>query len=178
MQAIVCSGHTWVSRLIELFTKSRWSHVALRYGGCESDWMVHATVGGVQPEWWHHFNKTKYRLVRSYEATFDVAEQAADNIIKTIGHKEYDYSSFLGYGVYIIANYVCMGAIKKNPFGQMNAFMCTEVLVEWMKECKRLDQTLPFKDFDSELTSPEDLFKYWETLPEYFKFIEERVNAA
>jgi len=51
-------------------------------------------------------------------------------------------------------------------------FFCSELHVEWMRECNRLCPELMLRDFDSELTAPSDLFDYYKQTPQHFRLKE------
>lgn len=171
MECIVVQGTGATSKLVNFMTKSWASHVAMRYSGVESEWMVHSTVGGVQPEWWVFF-KQKYQKMARYECLFEVADKALDTLVQEIGHKRYDYKAFVGFGVWVLLNKrLGIKSFTKNPFGEMKAFMCTEALVRFFKICNKLDPQLLLKEFDSELTSPGDLDSYMASSPNLFRLL-------
>lgn len=176
MEVILAEGKGLSSKLIKFFTKSNWTHVAMRYSPPDDGWLVHATIGGVQPEWWWYFASKKYVQVKQYRAKFDVADTALDKVILKFAHKQYDYLAFIGFGVYILVNWISKyllkkDAIKINPFGSMDAFMCSEFTAEWLNECNRMDPSLKLKHFDPSLTAPTDIDVYLMSRPDLFMLI-------
>ena len=158
MELIIAEGKGFSSKLIQPLTKSRWTHFALRYGGNESDWMIHSTIGGVQPEWWQHFNN-KYISHARFKCNFACANKAADKIVSKWGHKPYDYWSFVGFGAYLVMQKL---GIKNpfNPLGRQDQLMCSEVAAVFFRECNALDPSLKLPVWDSEIVSPADVFAY------------------
>jgi len=113
------------------------SHSALRYGGVEEEWMVHAFISGVVPEWssyfFAHYPKTKRFKVIRFEKE---AEEALDAIVQKYRHRAYDYGSLVGAALVMLLGRV--GIHIKNPLGSRRAFMCTELVGEWLNEFSSL----------------------------------------
>jgi hypothetical protein len=166
MEVLLANEDGLIGWLIRWFTKYDKVHSAIRYPDNDGMWLIHSTVGGVQPEWWSHFTKKFHSIVR-WEAKFEVARQAADNVAKRIGHKGYDYLSITGFAIVILLRKVGI-KLRKNPLGS-SAFMCTEVLVEWVKECNKLDSSLKIEELDSELTTPQMLAQLFNSRPDLFE---------
>jgi len=170
MQIIAAEGNTFSSKVIKFISGYAKSHVALRYSGNKDQWLIHSRTGGVQPEWWHRFQEHFINLYQ-WETHILVAEEAADNIIQSIGIKKYDHFSLYGFGIYLLLKRIGI-KLSKNPFGNPNKFMCTEVIIAWIRECKKLDPALEIEEnFDTELTSVEDIVKFLDSYPFYFKRI-------
>jgi len=167
MIIIAAEGNNFSSKVIEWISGYKKSHIALRYGGNRDQWLVHSRTGGVQPAWWERF-KEHYINHYTWETNIFVAEYATDNIIKNIGTKDYDNFALYGLGLYILLRRIGI-KLSKNPFGNPEKFMCTEVLITWVRECKRLDPTLEIEEnFDTELTSVKDVVNFLDSYPQYF----------
>lgn len=158
MEVIAAEGRTLASKLIKWATGKPYTHVAIRYTNEESDWMVHSTIGGVQPEWWFYFRK-KYDGIRRFLIPLDVAPAAADNVVEKLAYKSYDYGGIVGHGLAIALG------LKRNPFGSRRRFVCTELIVELHRECNRLDGSLDLREFDPEMLTPGELVTYYEQHP-------------
>lgn len=137
MEVVLAQGTAPLSRLIMWATKGSYSHTALRYGGVEDEWMVHAFIYGVVPEWssyfFAHYPKTKRFKVIKFEKE---AEEALDAIVQRHRHRAYDYGSLVGAALVMFLGK--LGIRIRNPLGSRKAFMCTELVVEWMNEFSRL----------------------------------------
>ena len=170
MLVIAAEGNNFASKVIEWVSGYKKSHVALKYSGYREHWLIHSKTGGVQPQWWNRFQE-HYLNFFKWKTNIDVAEQAADNIITEIGTKDYDHLSLYGFGIYLFLKKIGI-KLSKNPFGSPNKFMCTEVIVEWIRECKRLNPSLDItENFDTELTSIEDIVNFLDSYPQYFERI-------
>jgi hypothetical protein len=169
MELILAEGKGFSSKLIKFFTGGQYSHVAFRYSGAESEWMVHSTIGGVQPEWWYHF-QNKYPKILRIKCKFSCADLAADNLIKQIGHKKYGYLTFIGIGLYIIIKKLGF-APGKNPFANPKTYLCTEIFSEFIKEVNMINAGLKIKEFDSEILTPKEIFEYVKTRPDLFEVL-------
>lgn len=161
MEVILVDGTNVVSKIIQKLTNGP-SHVALRYGEPEAAWLIHSTVGGVQPEWWHSF-QAKYPKMCVYQTLFAGAETAADNLVKRLGHAPYDYQGILGQGLAIVFG------LKKNPLGNPRAWRCTELLTEWHMECNKVNSVIKIPELDPEMATPKSLMEFWESRPDLFK---------
>jgi len=137
MEVVLAQGTAPLSRLIMWLTGGSFSHSALRYGGVEEEWMVHAFISGVVPEWssyfFAHYPKTKRFKVIKYEKE---AETALDVIVQKYRHRAYDYGAIIGAGLVLMLGRV--GIRIRNPLGSRKAFMCTELVVEWLNEFSSL----------------------------------------
>lgn len=137
MEVVLAQGTAPLSKLIMWLTGGSFSHSALRYGGVEEEWMVHAFISGVVPEWssyfFAHYPKTKRFKVIKYEKE---AETALDVIVQKYRHRAYDYGAIIGAGLVLMLGRV--GIRIRNPLGSRKAFMCTELVVEWLNEFSSL----------------------------------------
>lgn len=158
MEIVSVEGHGIFAWLIKKVTKSNKTHVALRYSGEESNWIVHASIRGVQPEWWYFF-KDRYKNISRFRCDFDCADSAIDLVVKRIGHKEYDIPGVFGYGIYMLQNKLGLKR-KTNPLGSANRHWCTDVIIAFFKACNELDPTLGLKEFKDELTTPKQIEEY------------------
>lgn len=136
MEVILARGSAPLSKLIMCLTGGRFSHTALRYGGADSEWLVHAFIYGVVPDWFSYFQDHYKALDRFKVIRFEKeAEQALDLVSMKYRHRAYDIVGMLGHAVTLCLAKV---GIKVRPFGNKNAFMCTELVAEWMKEFSAL----------------------------------------
>lgn len=157
MRVVLCQGKMIFAKLIMRVIEYPVSHAALRYSSPDEEWIVHSSVGGIQPDWWFWFEK-RYSAFWTFRAKFACADQALDQVVKRLGDHHYDYLSLVGFALVILLRKV--GISIRNPLGSKNAFMCTELVSEWMRECNKLDETLKLKEFDSELLDPQMLMDY------------------
>ena len=167
MEIILTKGESGLSNSIAWSIQYPLSHVALRYAGIESDWMVHSTMGGVQPEWWLFFER-RYKKIYRFKLNFRHSEVAIDRVVEKIGHKKYDYKSIVGFALVLLLRRAGI-YLKKNPLGDNKSYMCTEVVVEFLNECNKLDPSFDFKKFDSELTDPKMILDYLRKRSDVFK---------
>jgi len=171
MLIVAAEGHSFSSKAIMWASGYKKAHIALRYGGNRDQWLIHSQTGGVQPAWWERFQEHYFNFIQ-WETTISVAEEAADNIIKNIGNKGYDHFSLYGYGLYLLLKKLGI-TLSKNPFGNPEKFMCTEVIIAWIRECKKLDPSLDIvENFDMELASIKDVIDFLDSYPQHFKKIE------
>jgi hypothetical protein len=169
MQIIIVEGSTTLSRIIKWLIRSAFTHCGLRYSGIESNWMVHAFIGGIQPDWWFAFS-AKYKSILRYEVLFPEGDQALDNIIGRLAHAPYDYAGLIGHGISIIFR------TKRNYFGSSKRYKCTELLTEWQNECSKSNKNLQLKTYniyDTEMMAPHELVAYYESRPDLFRRIDD-----
>jgi hypothetical protein len=162
MEIILAQGTAPASKAIAYLTKKIWSHCALRYSSPEDSWVVHATVGGVQPDWWFYF-KHKYTNHLRYKTNVECADQALDNVVNRLAHAQYDYEGFLGQGLAIVFG------LKRNPLGSNRDYRCTELITAWIDEVKKLDPSIDLPHVDSELATPGGLADYCDMHSKYFE---------
>ena len=168
MLIIASEGGSFTAKLIRLITGYAKTHFSLRYGGNRDQWLVHSMTGGVQPEWWERFKKGFRNYIR-WETTIEVGEEAMDNLVLRLGDKEYDHKSLYFLGFILLLRRFGIN-IKSNPWGNADKFMCTEIALEWIKECKRLDPSLEIDtDFDTEIISVKEIVNMLDSYPQYFK---------
>jgi len=168
MIVIASKGSSLTAKIIGWITGFHQTHFSLRYLGNRDQWLIHSQTGGVQPAWWEVFKKD-FRDYIKWEATFDVAEEAADNIVVKLGGRPYDHFGLYFLGVILLLRKIGIN-IKTNILGNANKYMCSEVVLEWIKECKRLDPSLELDvSFDTEITTIEDIVEYLDKYPQYFK---------
>ena len=169
MEVILARGSAPLSKLIMWATGGKFSHTALRYGGAESEWLVHAFIYGVVPEWWSYFFR-KYKSLKRFKVIkFESeAEKALDLIVNRYRHRSYDYGALVGYALALILAKV--GIKIRPPFGNRNAFMCTELIQEWLCEfSKQSGVVLP--SILNEIQTPATIESLLESLPEIFKTV-------
>jgi len=162
MEIILAQGKQPLARAIQQAVGYKYSHAALRY--THSQWMIHSSIGGVQPEWWYHFQK-RYGNIRRYNCLFDCADKAAENLVKQIGHKQYAYTTLIGSG--LVLAFDTLGIHIKNPFKSNNAFFCTKVILHFFKKCNELDSSLKLKEYISEALTPKDIGEYLDENPNF-----------
>lgn len=168
MLLFAAEGEGISSKAIEWISGYKKSHFALRFTGNRDQWMIHSKTGGVQPEWWGRFQE-HYHNFFQWKTKIEVAEQAADNIIDSIGTKGYDHLSLYGFAIYLLLRKIGI-KLAKNPFGNPEKFMCTELIIAWVRECKRLDPSIDItENFDTELLSVEDVVNFLDSYPQYFE---------
>jgi len=173
MQIVMVEGTKFLSKVIMSFINHRVSHCAMRYSNPEDRWIVHSSIGGVRPDWWDLF-QVKYKNGYFFTAKFSCADQALDNVVQKIGHKDYDYWGLVGFGLILALRKIGI-KIDKNPLGSGGAYLCTEAIVEFFKECNRLQPELSIREFDSELTDPGELLEYLKMRVDIFEYAPEVV---
>lgn len=171
MEIVLVEGKLFLSKLIMGSIGYNVSHCAMRYSDPESRWIVHSSLGGVNPDWWDKFRE-RYASSFRFKAKFSCADEALDAVVAKIGHKDYDYLGLIGFGIVIWLKKAGFN-IKKNPLGSGNSYMCTEVIVEFFRECNLRDPSLKFKEFDSELTDPGEMLDYLKSRIDAFDFLDE-----
>lgn len=176
MELIYSYNNNPFSQLIRYFTKESWvksgrvSHVAIRYGGDESNWMVEADIYGFAPNWWNYFKKNnkiykKFQILVLEEAELEtLLDQQVDKIIWT----KYDYYSIFGFIIAIIW-YKISGKKSNNLFGKSSTFCCSEVVYLIFKKIQEKTGVEYFKDQDPNTVFPEELLVQCEMSPNYFK---------
>jgi hypothetical protein len=167
MEVVIARSGKSFPRLIQWFTKSNWSHSALKY---DDMWMVHASVGGVQPAWWCYFKKHYIDIIR-FKCKFPEAKLATDKLIRRIGWQDYDYASLFGNAIYLTLRWMGFN-IKKNPLGNPESYMCTEVVAEFFKECNKLNPNLNLNEFYSETLQPVQLVNYMKYRDDLFEVVD------
>ena len=161
----------WFARLIMWVIGYPASHTALRYAPTEERWLVHATIGGVQPDWWEFFSK-KYLKIKKYRAKFDVGDRALDEMLPDMAHHGYAYLSIIGFFIVIQLRRIGIN-LKKNPFGDQDKFVCTDVIVKWLNKVQELDPKIKFNEnFSEDLTDPKEIDLFLEK-SEWFELIKE-----
>jgi hypothetical protein len=165
MEIIFVEGSTFLSGIIKKFTNSRYSHCAARYSSPDSQWIVHASIGGVQPDWWFSFSK-RYLSMRRYLVLFSEGDQALDAVVKKIAHAPYDYGGLIGHGLSMVLG------LKNNPFGNRKKYKCTELITEWHEECMKINKSLSIPFHNSELITPEFIIRLYDSRKDLFKLVE------
>lgn len=162
MEIILAESNKWLPRLIKWVTKGDKSHCAIRYGEFDDQWLVHASAGGVQPDWWFAF-EPRYTNITRFECLFPEATLALDLVVKQLAHKPYDYAGLVGQGLAILFK------LKKNPIPNAKAYRCTELLIAFHKQANVLNSRLKLTEFDAEMTTPAGLEAYYKTRPDLFR---------
>jgi hypothetical protein len=171
MQIILASGSAPLSKLIMALSGGRFSHTAIRYGSVDSDWLVHAFIYGVTPEW-HSYFITKYKFIKSFEIIKNKkdAEIALDEVVKKYRHKKYDFIGLFGY--FIVSLFEKVKIKIRTPFQSRNSLLCTELVAEFLKtfsvscnlELPDLTQFSTPKMIEELLESRSDIFKKIEVI--------------
>jgi len=167
MIIIAAKGSSFTAKLIAWISKFAQTHFALRYEGNKDQMLVHSETGGVQLAAWNDFqNRFSERIC--WKVDIEIADQAMDNLVKRIGDKPYDYFALYGLGLILVLRKLGI-KINKNIFGSKYRYMCSEVILELVIECKKLDSSLDIEILDSEMTTVSELMAYLDTYPQYFK---------
>jgi hypothetical protein len=176
MQILFTADPKIIGRLIRYFTKRSWlgsartSHVALRYGGAESNWMVEANERGFWPNWWRKF-KQKRKVVFQYEVIgIDpiVLEKLLDEYIDEKIGVPYDDPELIGMLI-VVVWYWITGKKIKNPFGIKGWLTCSETAYTFFEKVYKETGIRYFKEQDSKTTFPEELLMQCESNPDKFK---------
>lgn len=164
VEVILVAGQGFLPKLIMKLTRGRVSHAALRYSGAESNWLIHSTIGGVQPDWWFYF-KQRYPLIYRFRTKFAGADAAADAVVKRLAHADYDYPGLIGQGIAIVTG------MKTNPWGSGVKFRCTELIVAWHAECNAINPDLDLLVCNPEMIDPQMLDDYYRTRGDLFDLV-------
>lgn len=158
MEIVFSSNKTIDSWLVRTFTKSKASHVSLRFSGDESKWMVDATpTKGVWPGWWDTFTK-KNKVVARYgirNIDEEILENITDQTMDEMVGKGFDYFGVIGLAIVVLVKLIFKKDIK-NFLGSNKVFFCTEFLLKFnqkIKECTEIE----IYTGDLETTVPQDL---------------------
>jgi len=170
MIIVSAKGSSFTSKLIGWITRFIQTHFAIRYEGDKDQILIHSETGGVQLVAWNDF-KNRFSKHISWKVKIDVAEQATDNILLKIGEKPYDYFALYGLGILLFLKKIGI-KLTKNILGSSSKYMCSEVIIELIEECKRLDSSLSdLVSLDSEVTTIQELVAYLDSYPQYFERI-------
>jgi hypothetical protein len=162
MQIVFTADPRFIGKAIRFFTRISWrksgrvSHVALRYGGPESRWMVESAEHGFAPNFWHLF-KTKRKIYKVFEIQVDekVINDSIEDMIETMIGRGYDYGNLVGFAL-VILWYKITGKKVKNFLGASNLFGCSEAVYRIFKVVEQKTGIKFFGDYDPELVFPED----------------------
>ena len=175
MQIVFTKEHTLLSFLVRYFTKRSWvksarvSHVALRYGASEANWMVEASTRGFWPNWWNKFKKTctvcyQFEVVGCDPA---ILEKLLDEFIDDRIGEPYNYSGIAGM-LLVVMWYWLTGKKVKNPLGMKGSLTCSETAYRYFDKVFKVTGIRYFKEQDAETTFPEELLIQCETTPDRF----------
>jgi len=158
MQIVFSTNSGFTSWMIRKFSSSVVSHVSLRFGGEESNWMVDSSGkhGGVQPGWWPSFVK-KNKVIAIYEITTEKEKEMETLLDRGLHHaidKEYDYMAILGFAIQIALGKV--GWKVSNFLGSRKAMFCSEFILKFSNV---LERHVGIKLYEGELEeiTPQDL---------------------
>jgi len=181
MEIIFTSTNTISGKLIRWATERSWlknstvNHVALRYGGDESKWMVESNKHGFIPNWWPVYMRDKHRK-KCYK--FEIKgmdekqlEKIVDDCIDELIHKPYDFIGFIGFALMVVC-YQISGKKIKNVFGSSRSYICTESIYYILKKIEKVTGNSMVKDMDIESIFPEELMIDLKTRPERYSFPE------
>ena len=170
MIIVAAKGSSFTAKLIKFLTKFLQTHFALRYEGDRDQIVVHSEAKGVQLTSWGDFN-SRFSDQIHWKVMINVADQAADNLVKQIGGKPYDNFALYGLGFILLLRKIGIN-ISKNILGNKDRYMCTEAIISLLEECKKLDISLSdLRALDSEMVTVEELVAYLDSYPQYFKRI-------
>lgn len=160
----------WVTKDKETAWKDMPGHVAIRFGGKESNWMIQSNKKGVGPTWWPYF-KIKNQIMFAYELRgIDEAklELIIEDFIGTVMFKGYDYIAAVGL-VFGQIKYKLFGKKQtSNKAGSNTRFFCSELAYRMLKLLEEKTDKDIIEDLDSELVSPIVLLKAMKK-SKYFK---------
>ena len=143
-----------MSALIRYLTNSPCSHVAIRFSGEESNWMVEAASKGVYPGWWHYFNKKNTIIDRFEIVGIDevLLEKVVDEALDEMVGEKYDILGLIGFAIAIAVKAVT-GKVIKNIFGSKKMMFCSEFILRVSNKIKK-ELGIQIFEGDPELTSP------------------------
>jgi hypothetical protein len=117
------SGTTFISKVIEWFTRSPISHSAIGFTGTDGKlYWLQAVGSGVQiiPREWEGNLYAEFQVLPNIENELAVAE-------KKVG-EPYSKLTLVGFAIMIIAKWFGIGI--NNPFYEKSAVVCSEFVVE------------------------------------------------
>jgi len=167
MIIVASRGTSFTARLIKFFTKYLLTHFALRFNEKDNSLMLHSETGGVQDTTWDKY-KDRFKDNVFWEVNIEVAEEALINIKSRIKGKPYDYLALYSLGLIVLLRKIGF-KINKNILGNKQRFMCSEVIVALIEECKKLDPTLNLGTLNSEISTIKDIVEFLDRYPHYFK---------
>ena len=175
MEIVFTAQNNLLGRIIRFFTRRSWvksarvSHVALRYGGEESKWMVESNRHGFVPNWWPRYLKDKkvYKRFKILGIKEKPLEKIVDKCIDDLMHKKYDFFAFLGFGLSIIWYWI--SGHKAGTFmGFTNAYYCSESIAYIMGKVSKESGNKYFSDYSRSMIFPEELLIDCETKENLF----------
>lgn len=179
MEIIFTSTKTLSGKLIRWGTERSWlktstvNHVALRYGGKESKWMVESNKHGFIPNWWPVYMEDKHRE-KCYKFEIqgideELLEEIVDECIDELIHKPYDFLGILGFGI-IIGWYQLTGKKIQNVFGSKRSYICTESIYYILKKIETKTKKKMVNYFNRETIFPEALMNDLKSRNKRYKF--------
>ena len=179
MQIIFTSDNTFLARAIRYFTKRSWlksarvSHVAIRLGDHDSNWMVEATPhNGFSPNWWPKFLRTSKVsfIFEMLDCPEDKLNECMEEFINDNIWDPYDLLDILGMLMAIIWYWIT-GKRIKNTIRTEKYMTCTESTYQFMQLIFARTGIRFFKDRDPSIIFPEDLLIECENNPDKFKAV-------
>lgn len=117
---ILVEGKSVISKIISLFTKSKFTHIALHTG--LEGMLIESDFGGVQynfiDEKYKNYNYSVYRYKDGLKAIY------ALNYAESKLGKGYDYSGLVGIALEIV------GLSNKNYLDDKNKYWCSELVAD------------------------------------------------
>ena len=178
MEIVFTADPGFIGKSIRYFTKRSWldsartSHVALRFGGEETKWMVEANVHGFMPNWWPKFIqiRTIYRRYEVKGTDEQTLRKIIDNCIDDLILDRYDVVGLLGMAIIIIWYWIS-GRKIKNFFGRKSALTCSEVVYRIFEKVSEKTHIEYFKKRHPETVFPEELMIECENKPDLFTLL-------
>jgi len=167
MLIVASRGTSFTAKIIKFFTKYLLTHFALRFNENYNSGMLHSETGGVQETTWDKY-QARFKDSVFWEVNIGVAEEALSNIKSKIQGKPYDYLALYSLGIIVLLRKIGF-KIYNNKLGNKQRFMCSEVIIELIEECKKLDTTLNLETLNSEISTIKDIVEYLDRYPHYFK---------
>ena len=179
MEVVFTADPGFIGKSIRYFTKRSWiksartSHVALRFSGEESKWMVEANEHGFMPNWWPKFIQIRsvYRRYKVKGIDENILRQVIDSCIDEFILDKYDILGFLGMGIIVIWYWIT-GQKIKNFFGRKSALTCSEVTYRIFEKVKEETGIEFFEERNPETVFPEELLIECENKTDLFEIIE------
>ena len=159
MKIFVGKGRTFSSWLIRVVTKSPYTHCGLVF---DDGVVLHSTIGGCQHTDMEYI-KESYDLLTVYECKFPEAEPTARTVERDWLGAKYDYLSFIGLGLALLFG------LKKNPLGQHEQLLCTEVPAHWLNKISAANPSYRLPYLDPELVTPKEIYELLEISDDLFE---------
>jgi hypothetical protein len=152
------------------------SHVAIRFGEPEQNWMIQSHAAGVEPEWWNNFKKRNI-IIGAFKIiglSTEDSNELTEKLISSTIDKGYDYLAIVGFMWGQIKRKITGQEQKINKLGSNKRFFCVELAFRLLKLYEQKTGYSVLGDLNSESTHPLKLLKLLKTLPQFVQEVDTR----